>query len=128
METSTMDAPVNEHDLIVANIANANKDTYKILSNTGKDDYYVGSMFPDLILVDKTTDKPVFIIEVKKNGNIAQCIQQWKAVSSIPATLYIVVPLTDLPNAKAIAQVVGLNTRFGSYTIDDKNKIIVKYE
>jgi hypothetical protein len=43
---------------------------------------------------------------------------------SIPATLYIVVPVSDLPTAKSIAQVVGLQTRFGTYTINEESGAI----
>lgn len=123
-----MDTPISEHDRVVSVIGEANSKQYKVLSNAGKEENYIVQMFPDLILIDKTTDKPVFIIEVKKNGNIAQCIQQWKAVPSIPATLYIVVPKTDLANAISIAQVVGLKTKFGSYYFDENNNVVIKYE
>ena len=123
-----MNNPVNEHDIVVNAIIAANKADYTALSNIEKEENYIAQLFPDIILLDKKTEKPVFKIEVKKNGNIAQCIQQWKSVPNIPATLYIIVPLTDLANAKSIAGVVGLNTRFGSYTVDDKQRVLVKYE
>jgi len=122
-----MDGAINEHDNVVESIVKANEPRFTVLSNVGKDEHYIAQLFPDVILIDKTTEKPVFIIEVKKNGNIAQCIQQWKAVPSIPATIYIVVPENDLSNAKAIAQVVGLNTRFGTYSLDEKGIPSVKF-
>jgi hypothetical protein len=120
--------PVDEHSEVIKAIIATNEKNFSILSNLGKDENYIAHMFPDLIFLDKATNKPVFIIEVKKNGNIAQCIQQWKTLSSIPATLYIVVPETDLANAKSIAEVVGLKTRFGAYTLNDNNSVSVRYE
>ena len=68
-----------------------------------------------------------FIIEVKKNGGVAQCIQAWKSLPSVPATLYIVVPKELLSEAKKVAQIVGLSTRFGSYTISNDD-VKVEYE
>ena len=127
MET-TKNTPIDERFNVVSAIRDGNSATYEVLTNLEKDAHYVGHMFPDLILLDKVTKLPVFIIEVKKNGNIAQCIQQWKTVTSIPATLYIVVPELDLSNAKSIAEVVGLKTKFGSYKVSEAGKVIVKYE
>lgn len=124
-----MESPtINEHDLVVKAIGDANAERFNVLSNLEKEQHYIVQMFPDLILMDKTTNKPVFIIEVKKNGNIAQCIQQWKSVPNIPSTLYILVPESDLPNTKSILQVVGLNARVGSYSIGAFNSVTVKYE
>lgn len=122
-----MTTEITEHDKVVAKIRDSFAQ-YKVLTNLGEEQNYIGQMFPDLIFLDKTTDKPVFILEVRKNGNIAPCIQQWKSALSIPATLYIVVPELDLPTAKSVAQVVGLNTRFGSYNIDANGNITIKYE
>ena len=124
-----MNTPVTEHDKVVSAIRDGNASRYKVLTNLEKYEHYISQLFPDLILLDRETDKPVFIIEVKRNGNIAQCIQQWKNVPSIPATLYILVPESDLANAKSIAEVVGLKTKFGTYYIDENgNNIRVKYE
>jgi hypothetical protein len=118
----------NEHDKVVENIRDANTGSFNVLTNLVGEQHYIGSIFPDLILKDKTNDIPVFIIEVKKNGNIATSMQQWKSAPSIPATLYFVVPESDLASAKSIAQVIGLQSRFGSYKILDNGSISVDYE
>ncbi len=123
-----MNTPINEHDSVVALIRDTNAAKFKVIANLGEDKYYIGQMFPDLILLDKESDTPVFIIEVKKNGGIAHCLQQWKSQVSIPATLYIIVPETDLANAKSIAQIIGLQTRFGAYTISENGNVTVRYE
>lgn len=122
-----MQAQVSEHVLVVNQIKRSLSSQYNVMTNVDEDLHYVASLFPDLIVQDKTTLKTLFIIEVKKNGNIAQCIQQWKNIPNIPATLYIIVPESDLQNAKTIAQVVGLKTRFGSYKIEGEN-VTVQYE
>lgn len=123
-----MTTEITEHDKVVAKIRDSNSAQFKVLANLGEEQNYIGQMFPDLIFLDKTTEKPLFIIEVRKNGNIAPCIQQWKSALSIPATLYIIVPEPDMPTAKSVAQVVGLQTRFGHYTIDNNDNIIIKFE
>lgn len=109
----------SEHSAVVRSICKANENRFNVLCNLDSEKYYVAGLFPDVILEDKTTGKPAFIIEVKKNGNIARCIQQWKSVPAIPATLYIIVPEYDLDSAKSIAQVIGLKTKFGSYRIPE---------
>jgi N-acetyl-beta-hexosaminidase len=111
-------AAINEEQISVINtIKTLFESSFTVLTNVLKDENYIANMFPDVILVDKTSKKPLFIIEVKRNGSIAQTIQQWKTVTSIPATLYIVVPESEYSNAQSIAQVVGLQTRFGTYTV-----------
>lgn len=119
-----MNTPISEHDKVVESLVQSNSIQYTVLANLGKEEHYIGQIFPDIILLDKTTNKPVFIIEVKKNGFVAQCIQQWKAMPSIPATLYIVVPEAEIQSAKSIAGVVGLQTKFGTYKIDGENTTI----
>ncbi len=116
-----------EHAKVVNQIKNANTEMYDVLDNLIEGKNYIGQIFPDLIFLDKKTGKPSFIIEVRKNGGIAPCIQQWKSAISIPATLYIIVPENDLPTANSIAKVVGLQTRFGTYTINENDSITVKY-
>lgn len=105
------------HDRVVNHIAQIFQDTYNVLSNIGTPKHYISSIFPDLILQDKTDNKTRFIIEVKENGGVALSIQAWKSLPSVPATLYIVVPKDLLSEAKKVAQIVGLSLRFGSYTV-----------
>jgi hypothetical protein len=119
---------INEHDRVVESIRDANSATFNILTNLAGEQNYIGSIFPDLILIDKKTNLPVFIIEVKKNGNIATSMQQWKTSPNVPATLYFIVPESDLSNAKSIAQVIGLQTRFGYYKINPDGTLSVIYE
>ena len=120
-----MDLQKIEHDNVVNHIANNNKHAYEVLSNVDKEEHYISSVFPDLILLNKETKKPVIIIEVKRNGGIANCMQAWKNVPNLPATLWFIVPELELPNAKQIAQVIGLKARFGKYTLKDGNVNVV---
>jgi hypothetical protein len=106
-----------------------NKERFNILNNLEGEKHYIGSIFPDIIFKDKASDTPRFIIEIKKNGGIAQCLQQWKSASVIPAVLYIIVPENELATAKSVAQVVGLQVRFGTYTVNNTtSEVDVKYE
>lgn len=125
--TATETENKNEHDKVVRALSEANKQKYTVLSNIDGEEHHVAGIFPDLLLKDSANNL-IFIIEVKKNGNIAPCLQQWKSVSKMPAILYLIVPETDLSNAKSIAQVIGLQVKFGSYKIDHNNKVVIKYE
>lgn len=81
-----------EHDIVVKQIEKDLGTFYNILSNLDKEQHYIGNIFPDLILLDKTSNAPLFIIEVKRNGGIASCLQQWKIEKDVPAILYLIVP------------------------------------
>ena len=117
-----------EHDEVVLAVCQHNSANYVSLNNLDGEKHHVSGLFPDILLQDKLGNL-IFIIEVRRNGGIAQCIQQWKSVSQIPGILYILVPEQDLGNAKSIAQVVGLTCKFGSYRRDpETQKIAVKYE
>lgn len=119
-----------ESYLVVEHIKALLSDRFKVLCNVGIEQYYIGALFPDVIVMDKATDKILFAIEVKKNGQLSDRILQWKNLPSFPATLYIVVPEAELNNAKGIAAVSGLKAKFGYYTIssDDDQKISVHFE
>ena len=116
-----------EHDKVVRYIITKNASRYTVLDNLEGEKNFVSGIFPDLIMQDKLGNT-LFIIEVKRNGGIAQCLQQWKTVASIPAVLYLIVPEAELTNAKSVAQAVGLSVRFGSYKINEANEVTVKYE
>jgi|GEM_PF-6375606 len=119
--------PKEEHDAVVRALCKENEAKFKVLNNLDEEKHYVAGRFPDIIFQDKE-GKLMFILEVRKNGTIAECIQQWKSVKPLPAFLYVVVPESDLQNAKSIARVIGLNVKFASYTLDAQNKVTIKYE
>jgi len=121
----------SESYLVVQQIEKILSDRFKILCNVDTPQYYIGGLFPDVIVMDKATDKILFAIEVKKSGQLPNCILQWKNLSSLPATLYIVVPKAELNNAKGIAAINGLKAKFGYYTIspnDGQNEVMVHFE
>jgi hypothetical protein len=120
----------DEHDIVVRAITESNQKrypNYKVLNNLGGENVNIAGRFPDVILQDSAGNL-LFIIEVRKNGKVAECMQQWKVVTKIPAFLYFVVPEGELSNAKAVAQAIGLQAKFGSYTIDNNKSVTVKYE
>lgn len=96
---------------------------FDLLINVDKEEHFIGTMFPDMVFLDKKTKLPLFIVEIKKNGRISACMQQWKSQPKIPATLYVIVPQPELSNAKSIAAVTGLNTRFGYYTLNSTGEV-----
>ncbi|MFN8277898.1 MAG: hypothetical protein U0T84_10455 [Chitinophagales bacterium] len=91
---------------------------FDALVNVDKEEHYIGTMFPDMILVDKKTKSPLFIIEIRNNGQIAACMNAWKAAPAISATLYIIVPKEEFEKSKSMATVIGVRSRFGYYIID----------
>lgn len=106
------------------------KSSYEVLVNSDADENnktYVGAgLVPDLILIDRVNQKPAFIIEVRKNGNIGICLDQWKTLSSA-LPLYLIVPSKDLSTAKSLAIIKNVKTKFGTYKIEDNN-VTVDYE
>lgn len=119
----------NEHDIVVRHLCEINKDRFTVLCNLDSQEYHVSGMFPDILLRDKANKNLLFIMEVKKNGEIGVCIQLWKNIPALPAVLYIIVPEADINNAKSNAQLAGLPAKFGSYKIDPATKkVVIKYE
>lgn len=131
METNTitMSDAFIEHDNVVREIARLQQgDRFEVLTNIDGEKNFISDIFPDIILLDKASKLPTFIIEVKRNGFIAPCLQQWKAIASIPATLYIVVPEHDLPQAKLMAATIGLKSKFGTYKYENEKVTSVHFE
>jgi hypothetical protein len=128
MSQLPQDAARQEHDAVVRTLCDSNNARFKVLCNVEQESYHIAGLFPDIILQDKNSDSALFIIEVRKNGGIATCLQQWKNIPKIPAVLYIVVPENDLSNTRAIAQVIGIQVKFGSYKIESNGVATVKYE
>lgn len=127
MIQSPQDPARQEHTAVIRTLCESNKERFKVLCNLETASHHIAGLFPDIILQDKNSENVLFIIEVRKNGEIATCLQQWKTVPNIPAVLYIIVPESDLLNAKAIAQVIGLQVKFGSYKTAN-GVITVTYE
>lgn len=119
---------ISEHDKVTNYLAKYFEPVYTVLSNVESPKHYISSIFPDLILQDKTDKKIQFIIEVRKNGGIAQCMQAWKSIPSVPSTLYIVVPKDTLSESKKVAEIIGLSARFGWYEISKDDEIKVEFE
>lgn len=108
----------SEQFLVAQAIQESLGNLYNILLNVDDEKHFIGNVFPDIILLDKKVNTPLFVIEIRRNGKIASCMQQWKSHPKIAATLYFVVPQVDLENAKSIAAVSGINAKFGYYTIE----------
>ena len=113
-----------EYQLVVNQLEADLANSYDILSNFSKAKYQIASFFPDLILSNKLTQKPQFIIEIRRNGDIARCLQQWKSVPYLPAFLFLIVPETDKDNARDIANALGIQIGLYSYRIDGQNVTI----
>jgi len=117
------------HDKVVCRIRDGNKERFAVLDNLAGEKNFISGIFPDLIFQDKTSGETLFVVEVKKNGNIAQCLQQWKTIPNIPIILYLIVPEDELSNAKSIAQVIDIPVRFGTYKLDgENNEVTIRYE
>ena len=116
----------NYREVVSGWIQKKHQNSFQVISNFGDNKTSIGGIYPDIIMYDINDTKkevPVFIIEVKRNGDIAPCLQTWKLQSSIPAILYIVVPHNETATAKSIANAVGISVKFGSYTLDDHNNV-----
>jgi len=124
----TMNDIIIEHNTVVRYMIKLLEPNYVILTNIDGEKNFLSGIFPDIILLDKVTKQPVFIIEVRRNGQIQSCLQQWKTISNLPATLYVIVPENDLSGAKLVATSIGLNTKFGVYTYNNNQVTSFKFE
>jgi hypothetical protein len=116
-----------EHDLVVRQAQQDLSGIYNILSNLEKAQHQIGSFFPDLILLNKETNRPQFIVEITRNGNIARCLQRWKSVTDLPALLYLIVPESDRANARDISNALGIPIGLGFYKRNG-DTITINYE
>jgi hypothetical protein len=112
-----------EQHLVSLKIKELFSSRFEIISNVDSEEYFIGTRFPDMLFLDKKTKSPLYIIEIKKNGAISQCVEQWKKQTTVPATLYIIVPQGELEKAKSVAAITGLNARFGYYTVGENSVI-----
>ena len=119
---------VTEHNDVVSRIITLQEPTFEVLANIDGEKNFISGIFPDIILLDKKSKQPVFIIEVRRNGQIQSCIQQWYTISNLPATLYIVVPENDLSRAKLVATSMGLSAKFGTYKYENNTVTSIHFE
>jgi len=115
----------SEQHLVALKIKEQLSHSFDVLINLDKEEHFIGTIFPDIVLVDKKNKTPLFIIEIKKNGRIPACMNLWKSAPSIPATLYMIVPKKELDTAKLYSTVTGLKLKFGTYEYDEINKRII---
>jgi hypothetical protein len=117
-----------EHDDVVRRIIELQESHFEVLNNLKGENNFLSGIFPDVILLDKISKQPVFIIEVKRNGQVSNCLQQWKNIANIPATLYIIVPEAEISSAKLIGTTLGIKAKFGTYGYENDTVTSVHFE
>lgn len=99
------------------------------LNDPNNPTHFVGdAIFPDVILRDKDSNEVRFVIEVKKNGDFANSLNDIKALAELPFTIYVIVPLKDIQNARRIAELSRLSIKLGFYEIVDDKVVNITYD
>ena len=119
-----------EKEQVVKRIVEQLSDTFNVNFNP-KDNptHHIAGSFPDVILANKESGDIDFVIEIKKNGDIANDAQKLKELSHLSSTLYILVPQSELKNAKLVADLNGIKARFAWYELNETNEVdIIRFE
>lgn len=90
----------------------------------------IGNSYPDLILVNRTTNYIEYIIEVETSDTITahEAANQWKIYSNLPGTFYLLVPSESRSQAEFLCRQYGIQAKFGTYWRDSFNRIQINYE
>ncbi len=122
------------HDKVIQVAADqldkTNHDVY--LNPDGLHNAWIGDNYPDLILTEKGSMTPKFIIEVETidTVNIIEATNQWKKYATeIKASFYLLVPLSRKIEAINLCKQIGISARFGTYQTDNFGNVTnISYE
>jgi hypothetical protein len=98
----------------------------------GQRNAWIGDNIPDIIITEKGSMTPKFIIEVETldTVNIEEATSQWKKYSTeIKSSFYLLVPLSQKENVINLCKQVDIIARFGTYQTDSFGNVSnIKYE
>ena len=96
-------------------------DKYSILDNTEEPQYFVGDVFPDLIVVkDMEMSNPQCILEIKSGLEIVECAKKWQSkMKELSTILYFVVPENEMRAAVSIIDLAEIDVKLATYEVVD---------
>jgi len=108
---------------------NLDKTNHDIYINPGQQkNTHINNYYPDIIITDKNSKAPKFIIEVETPDSINfNETTQWKSYSTLGGLFYLLVPLNLKNQAELLCRQQGIKARFGTYHIEN-NQIVISYE
>lgn len=118
-------------NIVIKNIKQQYKDRFRVFDNTGDDKKVIAGQFPDVLFMQKEpppNTNILFVLKVETGENLLDKIAEWKALGSTPSVLYIVIPKDKLDDAKKIASLTGVRTRFAWYELDEDKIKEIRYE
>lgn len=104
---------------------------FRVFDNTGEDKEIIAGQFPDVIF--KQQEPPpnnniLFVMRVETGTNLVDSVSVWQALGSAPSVFYIVVPTDKIDEAKKLASVAGVRSRFARYEIEENKIKNIYYE
>lgn len=120
----------NEKRSVQSYIIRTLNDSFDVIINDPDNPVNIvdGKFFPDVILKNKTSHEISFIIEIRKNGDIAKNITHFKELSELPFTVYIIVPKVNHIDTKNIIEASNLSVKLGYYIYENNLVIDISYE
>lgn len=118
------------HDNVIqAAYNNLDKLNHDIYTNPGQQkNTHINNNYPDIIITDKNSRAPKFIIEVETPDSINfNETAQWRTYSTLGGLFYLLVPLNLKNQAELLCRQQSIRARFGTYRIEN-NRIVISYE
>lgn len=126
--------PLNQplHDRVIqAAFEHLDKMDHDVYINPGTNKQTsINGEYPDIIITKKNDINVKWIIEVETADSINQneAINQWSPYSKLGGTFYLLIPKNSRNLAEQICVQNNIKARFGTYTMDSSNNIIISYE
>lgn len=116
---------------VIAAIKEKYENRFRVFDNTGEDKEVIVGQFPDVIF--KQQEPPpnnniLFVMKVETSDELVNSVPVWQALGSASSVLYIVVPKSKIDEAKKLASVAGVRTRFAWYEIEGEEVKQIYYE
>lgn len=116
---------------IIASIKGKYEGRFRVFDNTGEDKEVVVGQFPDVIF--KQQEPPpnnniLFVMKIEMDGDLVNSVPVWQALGSATSVLYIVVPKNKIDDAKKLASVAGVRSRFAWYELEGEEVKQIYYE
>lgn len=123
----------NVHDNVIQVAADnlVRSGNYRVYTNPGtQQNTSIGNLYPDIILTPTNSNNVEFVIEVETadSVNANEAIMQWRTYSNLGGTFYLLVPSESRILAGNICLQYGIQAKFGTWSINNFNQLVITYE
>ena len=122
---------MNDRAKIIEFIQEQHKERFRVIDNTGVDKKVVAGQFPDILFLQQEpppNNNILFVLKVETGKNLVDNLAKWKALGNAPSAFYIVVPKSNLEEARKLATATDVRARFAWYEIEKNEVKEVNYE